>query len=176
MRTRFWASVVLLVASLSASAADSIPLASGRTITYSVFPGCTAFFIPNSNGSTSKLCLQRDPTVAENARPASVKLIGEISGAVVILTDTYPSMPGGMSYCQAGEEKFLRIIEIASEHPHETYTAKVESCRDNIELASPGLQWIPGTKSLNIRWISAPGQLGKAETRTLTVGPDGKLK
>ena len=80
-----------------------------------------------------------------------------------------------MSYCQAGEERFLRVIEIASKRPTETYRVKLESCRDNIELASPGLKWSPETKSLNIHWLSAPGQIGKSEDRTLTIGTDGKV-
>jgi hypothetical protein len=112
--------------------------------------------------------------VAKGEKPTSVKVVAEVSGSALILTDTYVSLPGGMSYCQAGEERFLRIIAISGKKPVETYHVKIESCRDNVELASPGIQWSSETKRLDIHWLSAPGEAGKPRDLTLRIGADGK--
>jgi hypothetical protein len=175
MRTRFWVSSLVLAACLCTSAAESVHLASGKTITYTSSSGSTFFLIPKPNGGTSRLSVQRDGTVAQDSTPTSVKLVAEPSISTVILIDTYPSIPGGMSYCQAGEERFLRVLDISGRRPYETFHLKLESCRENIELASPGLKWSPETSSLSIRWLSAPGHIGKAEDRTLKIRAKGKV-
>jgi hypothetical protein len=132
------------------------------------------FSIPKPGGGTSRLRVERDATVTEGVNPASLKLVAEIPGSALILTDTYPSIPQGMSYCQAGQEVFLRVVTVSGKRPVETYRTKLESCRDNIELASPGLEWTPETRTLEIHWLSAPGGADKPEDHTLKIRPDGK--
>lgn len=174
MQTGYWASALLINISISSLAQQAVPLASGRAITYSSSGADTILSIPMPGGRTSRLRIERDAAVAEGTKPASVKLIAEIPGSVLILTDTYPSLPGGMSYCQTGEERFLRIIAVSGKKPVETYHVKIESCRDNVELRSPGLKWSAETKSLDIHWLSAPGGLGKPKDLTIRIGADGK--
>ena len=175
MRTRFWVSSLVLAACLSISAAESVQLASGKAITYSSSDGSTVFFIPKSSGGSSRLSVQRDATVAKDSNPTSVKLVAQVSDSAIVLIDSYPSIPRGMSYCQAGEERFLRVLAISGKRPSETFHLKLESCRKNIELASPGLKWSPDTSILSIRWLSAPGQNGKAEDRRLKISAKGKV-
>jgi hypothetical protein len=81
-----------------------------------------------------------------------------------------------MHYCQSGEESFLRVIGIASGRATETYHEKLESCRDNIELAPPRVQWTAEARTLDFDWLSAPGQAGKGGHQKLTVGPQGKVE
>lgn len=174
MRTRFLVSAIVINISLSVAAQEPAPLTSGGVITYSASGASTFFLIPMPGGGTSRLRVERDRSVAKDAKPTSVKLVAEISGSALILTDTYASVPGGMSYCQAGEERFLRIIAISGKKPVETYHVKIESCRDNVELASPGIKWSSETKRLDIHWLSAPGEVGKPRDLTLRIGADGK--
>jgi hypothetical protein len=186
MRTKFWANVpipstllvfiVLVVFGgvVSSFAQQRVALASGDALTYSASGTETVFTIQKQHGRKSRLQVERDATVAGGAQPSSVKLIAETPHSLLVLTDTYPSIPGGMDYCQAGKETFLRVISIAGKRPVETYHVKLESCRDNVELGSPGVEWSADSKTLSIHWLSAPGQSGKAETRRLNVGPDGK--
>ncbi len=176
MRIKFSASALLLAAGLSVWAQEPVQLASGKALTFSTAGARTVFSIPKATGRTGRLYVERDATVAEGANPTSVKLVAEIPGAALILVDTYPSILGAMSYCQAGQEAFLRVVAISSKRPVETYHIKLESCRDNIELASPGLNWTPETKTLDIHWLSAPGGAGKPENRTLKIRPDGKTE
>jgi len=125
-------------------------------------------------GGKSRLSVERDATVNPNSKPATITLVGEIPGSVLILTDVYPSIAGGLSYCQAGTESFLRVISTSGKRLHETYSTKLESCHDNIELASPGVKWLSATNTLEIHWLSAPGKAGQTENRTLVLGANGK--
>jgi hypothetical protein len=115
-----------------------------------------------------------DSTVAD-VHPISVEKIAEKRGAALIFVDTYRSRAGGMSYCQAGEERFLRVFSIAQAPPRETYRVKLESCRQNIELASPGVEWVAESSTLNIHWLLGPKGDGVAENRVIRIGSKGKV-
>jgi hypothetical protein len=109
--------------------------------------------------------------VAPDAPPPKVDIVADIPGRALVVTDTYPSLPGGLSYCQAGEEQFLRVISTANGGAAGTFVTKLASCRDNLELADPGLQWIPQSSTLRVHWLSGPS--GKVEDRTIVIASDG---
>jgi hypothetical protein len=117
--------------------------------------------------------VQRDKDVSAKAEPTRVEVLGEVKDIAIILVDTHPSIPGGMSYCQAGEERFLRIISISKKPPEEAFCVKIESCRDNIELVSPGIEWLPESSILRIHWLLGPSAKGMPEVRTIRIGADG---
>jgi hypothetical protein len=73
-----------------------------------------------------------------------VKVLAKREGTL-LMVDTYNSLPGGMSYRQAGEESFLRVVSTTSGTPEETTRVKLSSCRQNIELGASGLEWRPGS-------------------------------
>jgi len=129
----------------------------------------------SSSGQHYSVAVERDKTVLSNTKPKKIEEIGEIKAVAAILVDTYPSIPLGMSYCQAGEESFLRVITIAKQPPVETFHIKLESCRENLELASPGLEWIPDASKLVIHWLQGPTTPHKPETRTLVINAEGKV-
>jgi len=129
-----------------------------------------------SDSQQYSVAVERDANVAKDATPEKIRIVGVIKGIAIILVDTYRSIPGGMSYCQAGSESFLRVVSIASKKPAETFHIKLESCRENIELASPGLEWMPKTSQVMIHWLLGPGTPGKAETRTLKIDRQGRVK
>ena len=175
MQIRSWAklqfSLLLLAIAFPVVAQQSIALASGKTITASVTTTQTILHIPGRHSTKLRIALQRDATIAKETRPPDLKLIAEIPNSAILLTDTYPSLPGGLSYCQAGEEQFLRVITTSGRRPVETYHLKLASCRDNIELADPGLAWSPTTKTLAIHWLTRPDQ---PTTLTIAIDPNGK--
>jgi hypothetical protein len=176
MRIVYSVSALLLVifACASTHADDSVLLSSGGSIHYSTENSKTRLDIRIPTGMRYALSVARDSTVSPKAKPTGVKVVGEIKGSVIILVDTYPSVPGGMSYCQAGEERFLRIISISTKRPKETFRVKLESCRDNLELASPGIEWVPESSTLHIHWLLGPAGKGTPEERTILIGPDGR--
>jgi hypothetical protein len=191
MRIRCWASAgVMALLSLAAAAqqADSAkpPADSAKQeadgakpesgITYTVSGGQTVLSLPKPQSGRWQVPVERDGTVPQDAEPSSVKVVAEIPGSAILLTDTYSSLPGAMHYCQSGEESFLRVIGIADGRATETYHEKLESCRDNIELASPGLQWAAAARTLDLNWLSTPGHPGMGGHQKLTVGPAGKVE
>ena len=122
-----------------------------------------------SSGQEIRVVAERDSTVLADAKPQSIEKVAEVKDIAVVVVDTYPSIPLGLSYCQAGQERFLRVISLREKRPRETSRLKLESCRENIELASPGLEWAPNTSTLTIHWLQGPGTQ-KPESRKLDVG------
>jgi len=66
-----------------------------------------------SDSQQYSVAVERDANVAKDATPEKIRIVGVIKGIAIILVDTYRSIPGGMSYCQAGSESFLRVVSIA---------------------------------------------------------------
>lgn len=95
--------------------------------------------------------LVRDSTVSAASELADVKLVGRVGEAIVLL-DTYASQPGPMSMCQAGEERWLRVMSLKT--TFEQLRVKFASCRDDIEPDSPGYNLVDGV--LELRWLSGP--------------------
>jgi len=174
MLTRYWVSALALALfSVGfAAAQSSLALPSGGAVTGSAISGKTRLSIHTAKGKRYVLRVTRDATVAPNARPSKLQLIGEIAGTALILTDTYPSRALGMSMCQAGEETFVRVIGLRPSGAHEPFHIKVSSCRDNLELAEPGLVWSAQTGTLTIHWLTGPE--GK-DQQILHVGPNGSV-
>jgi hypothetical protein len=133
----------------------------------------TRFVIRTRAGKRYSLLVDRDSTVSVRARPRKIKIVGDINKTTIIVSDTYPSISGGMSYCQAGEESFLRVISLAPRTPKETLKLKLESCRENLELESEGVEWLPQTGTLRIRWLTGPAGNGTPEVREINLTNKG---
>ena len=177
MRTAFWARAAVLAA-LAAGAGHACDVAASMgsgTRQHSANSAEPPIEVRASNGARYVFAVTRDATVSRKARAKVVDIVGEIDASAIILIDTYPSIPGGMSYCQAGEERFLRVFTIAKK-PRETFRLKLESCRDNLELASPGIEWSPESSTLKIHWLQGPGQKGTPEDRVFRIARDGKVE
>jgi hypothetical protein len=169
MRIKFWANLLLFIAPL-AMAQQPITLASGTTITASGTPKHTLLHLHGAKQQV--VFLQRDATIARGSISPKLKLLGELPDVAILLTDTYPSRPAGLSRCQAGEEQFLRVITTSGPRPVETLHLKLASCRDTIELADPGLLWSADTRTLQIHWLTPPA--GQPKDRTLTLTATGQ--
>ena len=174
MQIKSWASLLLLAVAPLAAAQSSITLASGQTITARTTPTHTILTLQGSRGiAPQRLSLKRDETVASASPTPALKLVGEIPRSAVLLTDTYPSRPGGLSFCQAGEEQFLRVIDFTHKQPIEQYHVKLASCRANIELAQPGLNWDAATRTLTVHWLLSPDHPGQPESATILIPEEG---
>ena len=94
----------------------------------------------------------------------------------VVIVDTYASKPGGMSYCQAGEERFLRVVALGQSPLTETSKIKIASCHENIELASQGVEWRADSSLVRIHWLTPPKPGAANEARSLRIGRDGAVE
>lgn len=173
MRMLFWASALSIAGLACAAPPGEVALPSGGSLHYASTGSKTGFEIRTKSGRRYSAKVERDSTVSAKAEPGKVELIGEVPGKALILTDTYASVPLGMSYCQAGEERFLRVLTLADGRARETLRVKLASCRDNIELAEPGLEWNPATATLHIHWLDGPSNKGKPEERTVHIDANG---
>lgn len=70
-------------------------------------------------------------------------------------------------YCQAGEERFLRILRLEASGPQETLRLKLASCWQEIELREPGVEWSSGDATLRVHWLFGPSRQLKPEELTL---------
>jgi hypothetical protein len=166
MRIAFWISALLALSSCTAEQSPGPSTVTARTANAQ-----TEIEI-RTGGVRRVLDVARDDTVPPDAQPARTDIVGEIPKVAIVVADTYPSVPGGMSLCQAGEERFLRVISLTKNEPEETLRLKLASCRENVELSSPGVQWAQDSGTVSINWLAGPG--GDAETRSIRIGPDGK--
>jgi hypothetical protein len=183
MPTQFWArhggagprpaklAAGLFVSCIIYAQGNSVALPSGGTVRYSTVSGKTRLEIASTGGAPRAVTVARDETVAPETKIDKLRVIGVVGDRAVVLVDTYPSKPLGLSYCQAGEEQFLRVIALSGREPKETLRVKLASCRQNIELASPGLEWKAETTELKIHWL-----MGPSKERTYKITSDGKAE
>ena len=176
-RIACWASVGLLV--ITCTSNNDKTRATGRVqpsvVTARTEGGRTVLDV-RSVGASHVLTVDRDATVASSAAPTRATVVGEIAGQVVVVVDSYRSIAGGMSYCGAGVERFLRVLSIAVVPPVETYRLKLASCRDNIELAVDSMAWQPDSAALRVHWLNGPNARHRAQVTTLRIARDGQTR
>jgi len=95
--------------------------------------------------------LNLDTSVMPGSTPA-LAVVAELDDGVIILEDSYPSRPGGLSFCQAGSERFVRVLKL-TRPPAQTLRVKTESCLDSLDLDDPGIVWNAEAKALEIHWL-----------------------
>jgi hypothetical protein len=132
-----------------------LPLVSGGTLRYSTQRNRTLVEIrpAKPTGEKTQILLSRDETVVPASRILAFELLAEKPTGVYVVTDRYASRPGPMSYCQAGQEQFVRVLALAHGLKgglHETFSLKVESCRSNLELGPAGLSWDDASSALTV--------------------------
>ena len=159
-----------LGAIVPAYAQNVVKLPSGGSLRLSTVSGATQIEVASQAGERKIVRVARDSNVAPTAKPSRLTLVGEVTGAAIVLVDTYPSIPGGMSYCRAGEESFLRVLSLGQGSITDALHIKLQSCRENIELASPGVEWLPESSKLRVRWIQGPFAREKPDQLEVRVG------
>ena len=129
----------------------ALALASGGTLRYSTQRNRTLVEIRPTKvaGAKAQVLLARDETVAPASPITNFELLAEKPGGVYLITDRYASRPGPMSYCQAGQEQFVRVLA-RGRGLHETFSLKVQSCRSNLDLGPAGLSWDDASSTLTV--------------------------
>ena len=142
-----------------------IALASGDTLRYSTERGKTLVELRPAKKAAAKtqILLSRDETVAPASPIQNFELLAEKPSGVYVLTDRYASRPGPMSYCQAGQEQFVRVLA-RTRGLRETFSLKVQSCRSNLELGPAGVSWDNASSTLTV---------DGAQPKRYRVGDDG---
>lgn len=174
MRIGFWVSVLLgglLGLGVTSVSADAGPSVADVRLPMRLLQW------PDQAGRPLRVRVAVDDRVRPGAQAAiAIEPVGELPGGVWVVADTHLSRPGGMSMCAAGHERFLRVLVVTPGGGRETFRTKLESCRDNIELASPGLEWNAQAATLRVNWLQAPGGKGLAASRVLNIRSDGRVE
>lgn len=179
MRIGSWASVLVLASTAWTACTErpapshAPPAAAEASVASAVTENGRTQLTLQIGSARTTVALDRDATVAADAVPR-VNVLASVPGRAIVVVDIYPSAAGGMSYCQAGEEAFLRVIAISGQTAAARHDVKIASCRDNLELADPGLDWDMRTNTVQIHWLMGPSR--KDETRKLGIRPDGSVE
>ena len=162
----------------AACAREKTPAPHANTTTLSAHTeqGRTVLRWTNAGGASGSVAVTRDSTVALTSEPTNAVVAGEIADSMLVIVDSYPSIPGGMSFCQAGIERFLRVLSIAAAQPVETHRIKLASCLGNIELGADSTSWDASAMQLRINWLLGPGAAHAVESKTLRIGSDGRVQ
>lgn len=103
----------------------------------------------------------------EDIDPAGMRRIRVMRtrGSLVALTDSYASKPQGMSYCQAGEEVYFRVVDKAARK--ERYSKLIDSCLGRALSVDPPVAW-KSTYTATLNLLREPAV-------TVTLGADGTV-
>jgi hypothetical protein len=147
----------------------ALTLASGDTLRYSTERNRTLIELRPAKKTAAKtqVLLSRDETVAPASPVQDLELLAEKPTGVYVLIDRYASRPGPMSYCQAGQEQFVRVLvglRARSRGLRETFSLKVQSCRSNLDLGPAGVSWDNASSTLMVDGV---------EPKRYRVGDDG---
>jgi hypothetical protein len=102
--------------------------------------------VSTPSGKTIRVPVGGDDYVRRDAG-VHVEVLSEVDSSLVVI-DTYLSRPGGGSYCQAGQERFLRVLRLVHDVADVTLNLKLVSCWQAIELADAGVEWSTTDSSL----------------------------
>jgi hypothetical protein len=110
--------------------------------------------VATPSGQTVRVSVGGDEYVRRDGG-VDVEVLAEMKSGLLVI-DTYLSRPGGGSYCQAGQERFLRVLRLEGNVVEVTLSLKLVSCWQSIELADAGVEWSAADSSLHIRWLLGP--------------------
>jgi hypothetical protein len=173
MRTASWVSALVLIAACTSTAHQDRAASAPLAMSAHTESGRTRLELRRGGTDLGAVLLNRDATVETDAEANAVDVIADVPGVAVAVADQYPSSPGALSFCQAGDERFLRVLSLAAGKAAETLTVKVASCRDNLELSDPAIEWIAGQSLLRIHWLTGPN--GAPEMRIFHVDAKGNV-
>lgn len=144
MPTRYWASAGLgAVALLTACAATG----AGRS-----GAGSRAIAITGPAGKV-QVKVSADPALIDPAGEHKVKLLGT-HGRLTLVLDSYSSRPQSMSRCQAGSERWVRLVDLSARA--ERYAKLVESCLRDVVPGDPPASWAPDGRGVTVNLLSEP--------------------
>jgi len=159
---------------------QSLRLSSGATMTLSSMPDSSTTAIrivtPGAAPRPRTAILKRDTDVAEGDALIRFEVVATIKDRAVVLIDAYRSKPSGLSSCQAGQERFLRVIALDGDALMETFRIKLESCRSNIELSSEGVRWHGPGSIVTIDWLMPPEKGQRPGARSYRIRDDGQVE
>ncbi len=153
MPTRSWAKDSALVFALALASASSACAATAR-----------ADLALPVDGRTLRVPVTLD-AAAVNARDHEVRVLGVRRGFALVV-DGYASRGQGLNRCQAGHERWVRLIDVARRR--ELWSKLAESCLKDVEPGDPIAAWSADGRSAAVNLVSEP-------SLRINVGPEGQV-
>lgn len=94
-----------------------------------------------------------DPSLIDRRGERRVKIIGT-RGALLLILDSYASRPQSMSRCQAGQERYVRLIDARKRTEQRSKLA--ESCLKDVVPGDPIATWSVDGRSFTVNLLSEP--------------------
>lgn len=85
-----------------------------------------------------------------------VRVLGQ-HGRTILLVDSYASRMQGLSRCQSGHERYVRLIDL--DRQRELFAKLAESCSRNIEPGEPIAAWNADGHSFTITMLSGGSRI-----------------
>lgn len=114
-------------------------------------PGTSTIFLPFNRGVTITTAV--DPAVVSHPSEHEAQLV-DYTGFLVTMIDTFDSNPAGGEHCQAGKERYVRLLNIASKE--EEYHRLIDSCVRGVTVAEPPVTWAADRSGFTIHFTSGP--------------------
>lgn len=119
------------------------------------------------DGTPLRVPVTLDPTMVDAAGDHDTRVLASKNGIAIVL-DSYASRSQSMSRCQAGEERWLRVIDVAA--ARERYARLVESCLKDVVPGDPLFTGPDASGAYTVNLVSEPslriaadGTVGKAQ-------------
>ncbi len=102
-------------------------------------------------GVTRRVAVALAADLVDAAASHKIEVLVRRPGRLVVL-DSYASRPAAMSRCQAGQERWVRLIDWPL--GRELFAEQVESCLHDIEPADPIVTYRPGDDRFDVALLS----------------------
>ncbi len=110
----------------------------------------------DAGGRTVRVSVTLDPSLINFADDHDVRVLGT-RGRYVLLVDSYASKKQGLSRCQSGNERYVRLINL--DQRRERFAKLAESCLKDIEPGEPIAAWSKDGEEFTVTSLS--GSLSK---------------
>lgn len=104
-------------------------------------------------GHAIRVPVALDPSMIDQRGDHQVKIIG-VRGTSLLLLDSYASRPRSMSRCQAGQERYVRVIDTRKRT--EQWSKLAESCLNDVVPGDPIAAWGADGRSFTVNLLSEP--------------------
>ncbi len=129
-----------------------------------------AIDIPVPGSRALRVPVAIDPALIAPGGRHQVTPMGGARGRYLLVIDSYASRPQGLSRCQAGQESWVRLIDLRTRR--EIYHRLVESCLTNVEPGDPPARWTADGQGITLDLVSsAPVNARIATDGTVTETP-----
>lgn len=106
-----------------------------------------------AEGRTLRFTAIIDPALIDPTGDHETQVLGVRRGLALVL-DSYASRPAALSRCQAGQERYVRLVDLSTRQ--ERFSRLAESCVRDIVAGDPPAAWNADGTAVTINLVSQP--------------------